>query len=105
MALFTFLGLWFDARLTWRVHIEAVVARCKRVLNVTRCLVGLDWGADRRSLRMIFVGLIRFAINYGCVAYGSAYKTLLGKLDVVQAQALRIVVGLLGRRWYLRCRY
>ena len=54
---------------------------------------------------MIFVGLIRFVIDYGCVAYGSACKTLLGKLDVVQAQALRIVVGLLGRRWYLRCRY
>ena len=74
MALFTFLGLWFDG-LTWRVHIEAVVARCKRVLNVMRCLVGLDWGTDRRSLRMIFVGLIRFAIDYGCVAYGSACKT------------------------------
>lgn len=92
MALFTFLGLWFDG-LTWRVHIEAVVARCKRVLNVMRCLVGLDWGTDRRSLRMIFVGLIRFAIDYGCVAYRLACKTLLGKLDVVQAQALRIVSG------------
>lgn len=37
--------------------------------------------------------LIRSVIDYGCVAYRSASKTLLGKLDVIQAQALRICSG------------
>ncbi len=37
---FKCLGVWFDARLTWKVHIDGVVNKCKKVLNVMRCLVG-----------------------------------------------------------------
>uniref|UniRef100_A0A669EWH7 Reverse transcriptase domain-containing protein n=1 Tax=Oreochromis niloticus TaxID=8128 RepID=A0A669EWH7_ORENI len=56
---FKFLGLWFDERLTWAAHIQKVVDKCKKVLNIMRCLVGSDWGADRKSLRVIhWVGQI-----------------------------------------------
>ncbi len=90
---FKCLGVWFDARLTWKVHIDSVVNKCKKVLNVMRCLVGSEWGADRSGLKAIYIGLIRSVMDYGCVVYGSASKTLLKKLDVIQAQALRICSG------------
>lgn len=35
---FKYLGLWFDKRLTWSVHIQKMVEKCKKVLNVMRCL-------------------------------------------------------------------
>jgi hypothetical protein len=46
---FRFPGVYFDtrARLTWAEHIERVVGKCKKVLNVTRCLTGKEWRAGR----------------------------------------------------------
>ena len=29
-----FLGLWFDERMTWNVHIQKISDKCKKVLNV-----------------------------------------------------------------------
>ncbi|XDV17936.1 hypothetical protein PO909_023724 [Leuciscus waleckii] len=82
----------FDARLTWAGHIEKVIVKCKKVLNVMRCLAGVDWGASRKALKGIYDALIKSVIDYGCIAYRDAAKTTLAKLDV-QAQALRICSG------------
>ena len=90
---FRFLGVIFDSRMTWAEHIKKVTDKCKKILNVMRCITGAKWGADMSSLRTLYVGLIRSVLDYGCVAYGSAAKTHLGKLDVIQAQALRICSG------------
>ena len=39
---FSFLGVIFDRGLTWRNHIDSVAEKCKKVLNVMRCIVGQD---------------------------------------------------------------
>lgn len=76
---FKFLGLWFDERVTWAVHITKVEDKCKKVLNIMRCLVGREWGADRSALKAIYCGLIRSILDYGCVVYGSAARSSLKK--------------------------
>ena len=58
-----------------------------------RCLAGLEWGADTASLKQIYVSLIRSRMEYGSVVYGSASKSLLAGLDLIQAKALRICTG------------
>ena len=45
------------------------------------------------ALKNIYTALIRSTIDYACVAYRSAAKSHLKKLDVVQAQALRLCCG------------
>lgn len=42
--MFRFLGVHFDERLTWRAHIEKVVNKCDKVINMMRCLAGSNWG-------------------------------------------------------------
>lgn len=37
--------------------------------------------------------MIRSVLAYGCVVYCSTAKSLLGKLDVLQAKALRLYCG------------
>ena len=86
-----FLGVYFDTTLTWAEHIEKVVGKCKKVLNVMRCLTGKEWVDGRSSLRTIYVELIRSVIDYGSKAYGSAARTSLERLDVIQG--LRICSG------------
>lgn len=90
---FKYLGIWFDERLTWKTHIGKMTEKYKKVLNILRCLQGNDWGADRTALRALYVGLIRSVLDYGCLVYGSAAKTLLNDLDRVQYQALRLCCG------------
>ncbi|ROL44097.1 Cystinosin [Anabarilius grahami] len=65
----------------------------KKVLNVMRCLAGVEWGASRQSLKEIYVALIKSVIDYGCIAYRDAARTTLAKLEVIQTQALRICSG------------
>ncbi len=90
---FRFLGVYFDTKLTWREHIKYTVYKCKKVLNVMRCLAGLEWGACFSALKYIYIALIRSKLDYGCTVYGSAAKSVLTELDVVQARALRICLG------------
>jgi len=39
-----FLGIWFDERVTWAVHIQNIVNKFKKIINTMRCLVGSEWG-------------------------------------------------------------
>lgn len=82
---FHFLGVQFDSRLTWREHVRDVVNKCKKGINVTRCLAGLDWGPDVVSLEHTYVALIRSRLDYGSIAYGSAAKSVIAELDIIQA--------------------
>jgi len=54
--------VFFDTRLTWREHVSKIIDKCKRVMNLMRCLAGTEWGADVASLKQIYVYLIRARI-------------------------------------------
>ena len=66
---FKFLGVLFDTRLAWRDHVSKVVDKCKRVMNLMRCLAGTEWGADVASLKQIYVYLNKARIEFGCLVY------------------------------------
>ena len=88
-----FLGVWFDEKLTWNVHLDKVQNKCKKVINILHCLSGQEWGASRALLLNIYWALMRSELDYGCIAYMSAAKSNLKKLDALQAQTLRICSG------------
>ncbi len=72
-----------------------MIDKCKKALNVMRCLVGSECGASCSSLRNIYLAVIKSAIDYGLTAYGSASQHVLGEIDKVQKQALRICCGVI----------
>lgn len=41
------LGVRFDQRMTWAVHIAKIRTKCDKVLNVIRSLAGWEWEAER----------------------------------------------------------
>jgi ribonuclease HI len=88
-----FLGVIFDSRLTWAEHINYVAEKCRKRLNLLRAIAGTKWGASRKLLLMVYRGLIRSVIDYGCIAYDSASGALKAKLDVIHHRALRIAAG------------
>ena len=42
----TFLGVTLNTRLTWKTHLEAIVARFMRKLGLLKKLTGTNWGTD-----------------------------------------------------------
>lgn len=92
-AVVRFLGIWMDLKLNFSIHIQKLVDKCKKALNIMRCLAGVDWGACRQSLKIIYCALIRSAIDYGSMVYCTASKTQLVKLEAIQSQAMRICCG------------
>lgn len=49
-----YLGLWMDCKLTWKVHVDYIENKCNEILNLMRCLVGQDYGADKQSMMEIY---------------------------------------------------
>ena len=49
-----FLGIVFDSRLTWNDHVNYVVEKCKKRLNLLRAISGNSWGANKKTLLMIY---------------------------------------------------
>ena len=88
-----FLGILFDEQLTWKPHIDSLKDRCNKDLNLLRVLSGTNWGADKKSLMLLYQSLILGKINYGSIAFASASSTQLKKLQVIQNKALRLICG------------
>lgn len=88
-----FLGMWMDSKLNFRIHIQKLIEKCKKGINVLRCLSGAEWGARCQSLKRIYCAVIRSNNDYGSVVYSSANKTLIKKIEVIQNQALWICCG------------
>ncbi|GFY13971.1 putative RNA-directed DNA polymerase from transposon X-element [Trichonephila clavipes] len=80
-----FLGVVFDRRLTFLLHILQLQKKCEKSLNLL--------GADRTSLLRVYQAIVLSRMDYGCAIYGSACNSALKKLDPVPHMALRICSG------------
>ena len=78
-----------NSQLTFKTHTNTLVSKCKKVINVLRCIAGIDWGASWQALGQINFSLIRSDLDYGCIVYASASKTVLNKVYVVQTRMPR----------------
>ena len=45
-----FLGVIFDEKMTFKAHIENIVSRCKKRLNLLKAIRGKDWGASPETI-------------------------------------------------------
>lgn len=88
-----YLGIFLDKKLTWKPFIESIIDKCNKGINFLKLTTKTWWGADIKTALLFYKSYIRSIIDYGCVLYGSASKTLLNRLDVVQNKALRICLG------------
>ena len=88
-----FLGLIWDSKLTFLPHINYLKKRCTKAMNLLKILSNMDWGADQSTLLQLYRSLIRSKLDYGCMVYGSAAKTVLKQLDSIHNQALRLCLG------------
>ena len=92
---YRFLGMIFDQNLNWNLHINNIIERCKRKINLLKCLAGSHWGNSSKSLLIFYRAYIRPLLDYGCEAYDSATDSKKKSLNSIQYQALRICANAL----------
>ena len=90
---FKILGVHFDNKMTWQTHIQHIISKCNKSLNVMRCVSSTTWGANKCILLTLYKSLILSQIDYCCFAYNDCSNYLLKKLDTVQYKSLLIVTG------------
>ena len=90
----TYLGVTFDTKLTWKIHIQKAETKARRKLAILRKLSGTTWGATGKILKNVYQQGIRPHLEYGSTSWGTgASDSALKTLDRVQNQALRIITG------------
>ena len=87
-----FLGLIFDTKLTFKNHIKYLKTSCQKALDILRVVGHTDWGADRIVLLRLYRSLVCSKLDYGCIVYGSAHRSILKQLDPIHHQGLRITL-------------
>ncbi|XDV45291.1 hypothetical protein PO909_013411, partial [Leuciscus waleckii] len=108
-----YLGVWMDSRMTFAIHAKNLIKKCKKGVNILRCLTGVEWGACRLSLKRIYNTLIRSSLDYGSIIYGFANETTLkkiccGAVRTSPIAALQVEVGVAPlklRRHKIRLNY
>ena len=88
-----FLGITFDEKLTYTHHIMDLKSRCTKSINLLKVLSSTNWGANRKTLLMIYRALIRSKIDYGNYIYQVARNYYLKQLYVIENEALRLCLG------------
>ena len=83
----------FDTKLTFKNHIQYLKTSCQKALDILRVVGHTDWGADHIVLLRLYCLLVHSKLDYGCIVYGSALRSILKQLDPIHHQGLQIALG------------
>ena len=84
------LGLVFRNDLRWNDHINAILAKATKQLNILKTL---QFRLDRKTLEIIYTSFIRPLMEYGNVVWDGCTQSDALKLESVQLAAARVISG------------
>jgi len=87
------LGVVFDSHLTWKQHVDSLLQRATRGLNLMRCISGTSWGSNKDTLLLIYKSVILSNFDYCCFTYANSSLSNCKRLDSVQYKALLLATG------------
>lgn len=91
-----YLGVYFDSKLTWDFHIKQIIRKIQEVQPIFRYLCGRWWGANHKSLLLIFNALVRSRIEYCSFIMDITYKKYDKQIDSALYAILKRISGLNG---------
>lgn len=88
-----YLGISLQLNLKWDLHINSMVNKALTALNTLKIFTRIWWGADPKSMLVVYKALIRSHLDFGSILYNKLPKRLVEKMDRVQFGALRLCLG------------
>ena len=89
----TYLGVKLDARLTLSEHMKDVKKKAENRLKIVKKLASTTWGADKNTLRQLYIGYVRSSMDYSLSLQTISSESTQETVDKVQNQALRFISG------------
>jgi ribonuclease HI len=86
-----FLGVTLDRKLNLNLYTQHIVNQCQAIVNLMRHIRGTCWGADQRTLRVIFLSHIVSYITYAAPALLTLSRASKSKLEAVYNRALKVM--------------
>ena len=87
------LGVIFDRKLSFISHIKYTKTKTTRSQQFLRVVTHRKWGADRQSFFKLNRALVRPQLDHAIFIYRCARMSYHKKLDPVQHEGLRLVLG------------
>ena len=88
-----YLGVQLDRQLNMIPFMTSLKDKASRRLRLIKRLATTTWGANKETLRNLYLGYVRSAMEYALPLQSVASKRTTSSLDTVQNQALRLVCG------------
>ena len=88
-----YLGVTLDRQLNMKPFMNSLKVKASRRLNLVKRLATTTWGADKKTLRQIYLGYVRSAMDYAQSLQTISSKSTANSLDKVQNQSLRLICG------------
>ena len=90
---YKYLGIIFDKTLNWTKHVDYITGKARRAMNTIKTLANKNFGTDAIILKRIYLAIVRPIMEYGGPLIMNMSKTNLNKLQVIQNEAMRIILG------------
>ena len=91
---FKFLGVTFDEKLTFKPHIENIISRAKKRLNLLKTIRGKDWGASPATLMNTYKSYVRPILEYSSILFAHSDYDTLKRIQAVETEAIKIAFRL-----------
>ena len=88
-----YLGVQLDRNLNLNKFMSNLKSKAAKRLNLLKRLATTSWGANKSTLRQLYLGYIRSAMDYALPLQTIASKQATQALDRVQNQAVKLICG------------
>ena len=87
------LGIWFDRKLSFKVHVEKRIAAASRMFYSISKLANTERGLSFQALRQLYIACVVSVADYGVPVWWKQQQFLIQKYEKLQNQALRKILG------------
>ena len=91
----TYLGVKLDRKFNLNEYMKQLEEKSKTRLNLLKRLASTTWGADKNTLRQLYLSYIRSLLDQNSSLQSISSEAAKKSLDKVQNQALRFISGAL----------
>ena len=90
-----YLGVIFDQKLTWNLHLDSVVNKARSALFTCNKMVGKSWGIRPKMMDWMYKIIVRPIISYAALVWWPKTETKTGQLalDKIQRSACLSITG------------
>ena len=88
-----YLGVHLDRQLSMNRFMNDVKEKASKRLNLIKRLASTTWGASKGTLRQLYLGYVRSAMDYALPIQEIATKQAKEPVDRIQNQAVKLICG------------